>query len=826
MLTQAQLEAEMYAFGQARTKRMMANNEEGGRANNNPYAAAVFRRFVLPLADIIREDVATMKPGRRKAHVALLKPLDPEGVAYLAVRNVLNEMMNGQSVPGAEDGGPVQATARSVVQAIGKAVYHELMLSLFEHAEPDLFYTLVNDFGRRMSKSERHRMRVFKMQAKENGVEFPEWGAAGVQQVGAYLVDQLEQLGMVETMHSTINAARSGAVRNTVLITLSPEVLSLIRQIKGFIIETTPYYLPCVEPPKDWASIRDGGFHTAEMRRMQPFAVRSHGGWSEFEDHDLSTPLAAMNALQRVPWRINGPMLDAIRLVARHFDMEEILSQAEMPAPPRPAWLLPGMKKEQMDPQRQAEFIQWKRDKAEWFTQMKLRGTKYGRFYTATTVAEKFRSFPEIFFVYFADFRGRLYAQTTGVSPQGSDMQKALLHFAAGKPLDSLDASRWFCIHGANKFGFDKAPLDDRARWPFEERRKEWIMACADDPVSNDDWTEADSPLQFLAWCKEFTAWQRSPESFVSHLPIGMDGSCNGLQNFSAMLRDEVGGKATNLVPSDKPNDIYQMVADVATLLLQRTEPDVRHDADGTLLPSFRDLWLKHGLNRSLVKRSVMTLPYGSTRFSCADFIVGDYLKLGKAKEFAKDDYAKAAQYLSHFVWDAIAEVVVKAREAMNWLQASSKRIIADGADAIRWVTPAGFPVAQYYQEQSSHRINTKLCGNAKIRVAVDTEVIDRARHRNGIAPNFIHSYDASHLQLVTCAAAAEGLHLAMIHDDYGAHAADAARLYTIIREVFVAMYEGCSPLEQLAEAYELSSPPERGKLNLRSVLDSPYFFS
>lgn len=809
----------MYAFGQNRTKRMMANNEEGGRANNNPYAAAVFRRFVLPLAEIIREDIATAAPGRRKAHTVLLKPMDPEAVAYLAVRNTLNVLMNGKagvrgSAGPADDAGFGEVGARLVIHEIGRAVYHELILALFEHTEPDLFYTLVNDLGRRMSKSERHRMTVFKMQAKEAGIEFPEWGAGGVQQVGAYLLDQLEQLELVETLASTAGASRKSAIRTTINVRLSGPVLELIGQIKGHIVETTPYFLPCVEPPKDWVSIRDGGFHTPEMRRMQPFAVRSHGGWSEFEDHDITTPLAAINALQRVPWRINGRMLDTIRLVSRHFDMEEILSQAEMPAPPKPSWLA-DQKFEQMTPDQQGEFVKWKRDKSEWFTSMKLRGTKYGRFYTATTVAEKFRAFPAIHFVYFADFRGRLYAQTTGVSPQGSDMQKALLEFAEGKPLDSLEAEQWFCIHGANKWGYDKAPLLDRVQ--FVKDRTKLILGFVDDPVANDEWTEADKPLQFLAWCFEYADWVRAPHTFLSRIAVGMDGSCNGLQNFSAMLRDEIGGKATNLVPSDKPNDIYQMVADVAALMLRRTEPDEA---------GFRDKWLAHGLNRSLVKRSVMTLPYGSTRFSCADFIVGDYLKQGKATEFAKDEYAKAAQYLSHFVWDAIAEVVVKAREAMNWLQSAAKQIIKGGGENIRWVTPSGFPVAQFYQEQDNHRIRTNLCGNAFLRLSVDNDKADCNRHRNGVAPNFIHSYDASHLHLVTAAAAHEGLALAMVHDDYGTHAADAARLYRIIREVFVAMYERCDPLAEFAEAYMLSTPPERGNLDLRQVLNSPYFFS
>jgi DNA-directed RNA polymerase len=799
----------------------MTRHEAAGSANNNPYAQAIYRRYVRPLSEIIREDVENKRPGRRKAHTLLLEPMDPEAVAYLAVRNTLNTLMNGSDAPGTtggnsgDHGGYGAANARTVVTAVGKAAYHELLLGLFEQSDPALFYTLVNDLGRRMSKSERHRMTVFKMQAKDNGIPFPEWGAGGAQQVGSYLIDQLEQLGMVETLLSKVGAARAKKVRNTIDLKLTAEVLEVIGEIKGHIIETTPYYLPCIEPPMDWISVASGGFHTTAMRRMQPFAVRSYGGWSDYDDHDMSVPLGAINALQRVPWRINAPMLTAIRDVAKHFDMDEILSQAEFPSPDKPDWLFGDMKVDDMSPAQAEEFIAWKRQKAEWFTQMKLRGTKYGRFYTATTVADKFKDFPTLYFVYFADFRGRLYAQTTGVSPQGSDMQKALLQFATGKPLDTLSAERWFCIHGANKWGEDKVSLDDRVKYIAD--RKQQIMDFAADPISNSGWTEADSPLQFLAWCLEYAEWQRNPHSFVSRIPIGMDGSCNGLQNFSAMLRDSVGGKATNLIPADKPNDIYQMVADVTMLRLRQAEPD-----EG----GYRDKWLSHGINRSLVKRSVMTLPYGSTRFSCSDFIVGDYLKAGKATVFAKEEYNRAAQYLSHFVWDSIGEVVVKAREAMTWLQAGARKIIKGGDDLIRWKVPSGFPVVQRYQEQDSHRIRTNLCGNAFLRLSVDNDEADLNHHKNGIAPNFIHSFDASHLALVTVAAAGEGLSLAMIHDDYGTHAADADALYRLIREVFVAQYEGCEPLVELAAAYNLPEPPPCGDLDLRAVLNSPYFFS
>jgi DNA-directed RNA polymerase len=285
------------------------------------------------------------------------------------------------------------------------------------------------------------------------------------------------------------------------------------------------------------------------------------------------------------------------------------------------------------------------------------------------------------------------------------------------------------------------------------------------------------------------------------------------------MLRDSHGGFATNLVPAPLPNDIYQMVADKTTALLEAEEEDEA---------GFRTMWLEHQLTRGLVKRSVMTLPYGSRRLSCRDFIIKDYLREGKFPGLDKKLYEKASDYLSRRVWQAIGDVVVKAREAMDWLQKGSSEIMRSGYETIRWITPTGFPVTQVYWEQSLHRINSKLCGNAKFRLHKDTDTPDRSKHRNGIAPNLIHSLDASHLTLVVNAAVAEGItSFAMIHDDYGTHAADAQALYRLIRTEFVGMYERHDILSEFQAAYPmLPDPPAMGDLDLSAVLDSPYFFS
>ena len=74
---------------------------------------------------------------------------------------------------------------------------------------------------------------------------------------------------------------------------------------------------------------------------------------------------------------------------------------------------------------------------------------------------------------------------------------------------------------------------------------------------------EKDDPWQYLAACIEVTNAVRSgnPHTFVSHLPIHQDGTCNGLQHYAAIGKDEDGSKSVNVLPSDRPQDVYNDVS-------------------------------------------------------------------------------------------------------------------------------------------------------------------------------------------------------------------------------------------------------------------------
>ena len=809
LLTQAQLEERMVGLGIHRARTGMENAEARGEASQNPYAATIYREFVEPLKDIVERDVAATGAAQRQAHVKLLKGMDAWAVAYLAVRTLMNLTVNaGKSSPG----------VRRVGYGIGRAIHTELYLTQFELLEPDLFHVLSDELGRRRSQSVQHRLAVFQNAAKKAGLDFVEWSIGAREQVGMYLLDSLIMLGMVD-----MEAPPAGPGKRQELgVTLSDTVVEVIQRIKGHVEITQPVFGPCVAAPRDWVALNDGGFHTSRMCRAHPFLVKASSTARErLQQHEMPQVYAAINHLQKTAWRVNTPVLDAITQVSKYRNIGEIATLKDNSKPPRPEWLAYHAKGEDMTEAQAAEFTLWKHNMAAWYTKQKLDTSLFMRFMGATKTAEFYRDYPELFFVWFADSRGRLYPLTQGVSPQGSDLQKGLIQFAHPKALGTAHGVHWFLINGANKFGFDTASLAERVMWHAD--KADMICAAAENPVDNLFWTEADNPVQFLAWCMEYAEFVKLADKtqHMSALPVALDGSCNGLQHYSAMLRDEVGGQATNLTNNLVRADIYKAVAQVAAeLMAASTNKD-----DATI----RELWLQHGLSRKLAKRSVMTTPYGVTKRSAVKYVIEDYLVGGNAPCFSRDVYYEAANVAMNYIWPAIGEVVVKAREAMDWLRKAGRKLgKASESGVVFWYSLSGFLASQTYYEQEEHFIRTKLYGHARIKVVTEAKESSGERHATAMAPNFVHSCDAAHLHLTTVAMCNQGVvDMAMIHDDFGCHAADAELLFHTIRRVFYVMYTDGDPMELFASEHSIQDAlPSKGSLDLSEVLLSEHFFS
>ncbi|MCY4724629.1 DNA-dependent RNA polymerase, partial [Escherichia coli] len=93
----------------------------------------------------------------------------------------------------------------------------------------------------------------------------------------------------------------------------------------------------------------------------------------------------------------------------------------------------------------------------------------------------------------------------------------------------------------ANTAGVDKVDFAERIK--FIDDNHENIMSVAADPIANTWWAEQDSPFCSLAFCFEYAGVQHHGMNYNCSLPLAFDGSCSGIQHFSAMLRDEIGGR-------------------------------------------------------------------------------------------------------------------------------------------------------------------------------------------------------------------------------------------------------------------------------------------
>jgi DNA-directed RNA polymerase, mitochondrial len=345
-------------------------------------------------------------------------------------------------------------------------------------------------------------------------------------------------------------------------------------------------------------------------------------------------------------------------------------------------------------------------------------------------------------------------------------------------------------------------------------------MAFADDPIGfTRFWGEADKACLFLAGCKEWKGYREEGPNFLSHLPISMDGTCNGYQHLSAMGRDPIGGRATNLLPWHEPQDIYREVAELCS---RRIQWDAEN-ASGDDAEAARQLL---GLmDRHLAKHATMTIPYGAKRRTI-------YRELLKTKTLKRcKDRKMCAWYLAKVLEECIPQVAVEAGKIMNWLREVA-RIIAKANRGIVWTAPTGFPVIHEIREPKTVRIVT-----ADLTFTVyewdETREIDVRKQMDGIVAHLVHSLDAAHMMRVVNRLHALGLrHFAMVHDSFGVHAADVDLLHRVIREEFVRIYS--EPVlqnflnEQKAAHPDLEfpEPPQLGDLDIRQVLDSPYFFA
>jgi DNA-directed RNA polymerase len=793
---QLALEEESLTLGVDRYQKERGRQDE---ADTGP-GRRLMRDCIAPLSAAIDAFVAEArngKPGKKHTAVRWCEKFPSSELAYITARHCLNAISNGET------------RFQTAAEAIATSLEDSINYSRFQEVSPGLHKHLQGVLKK--STSQRHSRNV--MEAAVRRTELDQFAFPGND--GAHFGIKMIELFIESTGFALLyNDSSHGKTRERVLLRGTETVLAWLDKAHDAAAHFAPIRMPMLVSPRPWVASKGGGYLTDAGGLVPLVRTRNKAYLRELDNAEMPNVLKALNAIQETPWQVNGAVLAVMKEA-----WEAGGGIGDLPS--RELLDLPGLPSEDMERFKVEEpdaFKKWKRERADVYEKNARMASQ--RISAAQKIALAARFEPEeaIYFPHSLDFRGRVYPVPGTLNPQGDDQAKALLRFSRGKSLGASGA-RWLAIHVANLFGVDKVPFAERIKWVKDN--EQLILDSAMEPLDGERfWTKADSPWCALAACFEWAGYKMSGDDYVSHLPIALDGSCNGLQNFSAMLRDPVGGKATNLMPQERPADIYTQVMNVAS-------ERVRAEAEGgNASAAFWD----GQLTRDIVKQPVMTLPYGVTRSGMRNQIVE------KMKKAGKDDSWEHAEYLAGVLWDSIGLVVIAAREAMDWLKDAAK-VAAKGEMPVSWTTPAGFPVLQEYRESVGKIVKTYIHGR---RVVISTSVegtkLDSRRQALGISPNFVHSCDAAHLMLTVCTSLDNGIaDFAMIHDSYGVHAADTDVLAASLRAAFCDQYSRevlTDFRDELAAqlpadlAVNLPDLPAVGDLDLSLVESSLYFFA
>jgi len=450
-------------------------------------------------------------------------------------------------------------------------------------------------------------------------------------------------------------------------------------------------------------------------------------------------------------------------------------------------------------------------------------------------LANQFKDFEKIYFTYKIDFRGRLYPVQQMLNPQGSAIIKSLLEFSEGQ-VPTERGIYWLKIALANAYGKSKLSFKEREAWTDENI--EDIKAFAENPYDALFFVEeADEPFVFLSLAQALNDGLQGKEVNV---PVGLDASCSGIQIYAGLMLDEKAAKSVNVINNeeDKPADVYDLVAKkVVSYLVAGDYPKIfsfttRDGIKKEVSTEIEANSLIKTLNRSHVKRNVMTLPYSVSER-------GMYNQLKEIFKVAKDDnipFWKGEEFIAIRLLvilnkKAIKSIVVGAVKGQEFIKSITRDFSHNSKNSMFWLSPFfNIPIIQHTTAKKVHRYKTAL---GYLRFKINTDILDKKKQSSSIAPNLIHSLDATLMFLtVEDMIKSDVANFQLIHDCYYTDCNNIDIMNKSIRKSYFLLFNN-NPLQEwleqintLYDTHKKASDIMINTLVLDDVLKSNYLFS
>ena len=722
--------------------------------------------------------------------IRYLRDLEAEAAAAISLKVTFDKVFSIK---------PGQSTITNITDAIGTAVENECMMRHYERSVPGLLNVLKENYFHR-SIGTTQKVTVIKTLMKRYNVDtWDAWGRTNRVKLGGWLLDCI-----CEVSNYFMKTTRRQGRKTILEVSPTPEFLSVKDDIMAQAELFSPLAWPMLIEPNDWTPDGNhGGYILNEVMRGYDMVRRGNPYRIQGEQ-----PVDFLNRIQKVAYTLNPFIVGvAETLQERQIQVGKFIPIVELPLPPKPPDIADNAEARH----------DYRRRATEVCNINKQAFKKSCRTRMTMNAVERFKDVKKFFIPWSFDYRGRAYPIPAFLTPQDTDFGKSLLKFH-NHAFMTPEAEHWLAFQCATTYGLDKSTMSERMTWTLENRNL--IERIAKDPIGNlSEWEGAEDPWTFLAACDEYYHCVIECDRNYTNLPVAVDATCSGLQILAGLARDASTAKLVNVLPSDRPQDAYKVIAEEA-------KPHV-------------PVHLQPYMDRKTTKRTVMTVPYNAKPFSNRSYI--KEALLSKKLEYVKEDTDKHAvesdlrDKAVTFTSEDLTATVKAVRDAMNvivpgpmkvmkWIESEVAAAIDRGASELQWVTPSGFVVTQKLMKKDVKFVELQLLGRCQIKVADgNTDEVDKNHHKNATAPNLIHSLDASLLHL---SATRFNAPISLIHDSVLCRATDMSMLSQIVRETYMYLFAEHDYLRDWAQQIGAESePPIIDTLEPESVIESTYFF-
>lgn len=879
-----ELENEMKDQGIARylaITKAAKQGKKGGATrmeSQTSYGHSLLSEIIDPMARGLKNLIALSKgkPGKSPVAMYKLAAMDAHVTCYLAAKTILDNLSVG-----------VKFT--HLAMQIAQKITDEDYLKMLESHNAKWFSKIEGSLKKAGTVDYNHKINVFKNMGKKAGINKDKLGYDTMAKMGHALISMFEMHTGLICIDTVWEHSKKGKRTACKMVYPTAKATAFIAKNMQAVQALTPDCGPVCIPPRLWSTPFNGGYHSPELRRLNPLVRTRNKAQVQTMARQKRFDYDALNGLVQSAWRINNGVLDVLKAdfkaQAAGSSLPDTTPFTGIPCPLNPPrrdhskaakqafkqwWLT-------LQAAEQKEYTDWKEANRQGYRNDKKRFSQLKQLSTIIRQAQRYKHFEEFWFNWFLDSRGRAYVIGT-LSPQGVDTAKGVIQPAELVPLFS-HGYKWVKLQLTGVYGYDKETIKDRLNWV--NKRHDMILNAANAPLESgyQFWNSAEKPYQFLAACIEYRnvhtqlAMGVPVEHCKCRLNVAQDGKCNGIQHFSAMILDEQGGKdvcLTQDAPGGLPADVYTKVARGTCDALSVVQP--KHFDMASILVAL-------GLTRKSAKGQTMIVPYGGTIQGCKEASIkwlderysqlgGSYEDVLLIKKIGKfQDSIQASRkselgqvsleqtlneignYLGKVVWKVLLKVLRRTIQVMLFEKRCARAVASGSADdnlgqVISWLTLNGFFVTEDYKETSEQTVASRMCGRIDMYLQVPTCMIRTAKMITSVAPNMVHSLDAAHMFLtIAKCMKVHGINFfACIHDSFGTHAGYSQSLADTLRETFVYMYKVKQPLRrwyrELARQWagiknpKVDSFPEwseiekiTGTLEISDVLDSEFFF-